>query len=754
MANKYLSINFSTPATYDWNTDSIWSTTAPGSGVLGPANTTKPTTGDTVFLYTPYGITTNSILQISTNAQCSVLSGEGASPLYGNFSGTLAFTSGSAININATTGTVFNMYNSFGIANITGRFAVNLVGNASSTRTIAYGTTSTFNSESTALDITVTTGSGSVALTGSTPTFRNFNSSSASGGLSIPATIATTVYGNINLNSVGINSTTGILTFAATSGTQQISGSGNFNCPITFGVTGSTATKYQLQSNITVGSATSRAITFVAGTFDFNNYTLNHYGTVTRTGTNNLYLNFGISGVYNNTLAITTGNNTVWNLPILTNFYISPYSKAKFNGNSTSGVQSVLHGSTTGDESKALGFFPKSSNYPSRLTFNGYMGDFDLSGFYAAYPALNQTIYGSFTPNGQSSYAPGSSTNGVVMAASLAYSPSDGVGYVLNQEYQIVTIGTTDFTAIGASANTVGTVFTFNGVTSQAGTTGTAIPVRYIIWNDGAGGVFYAPPITIGNGTSQSYVKITGTGFSTFGIPLSLTYLNLLSGTFDTNTQPFQVTYLTYNNSNTKKLRIDNIAYLISNSSTSYNSSGQASFTGITTGTTLDCNNTNTSIQFQESVGTTNNAYFYVNGGTFKEVKIITNPSNTVNYPLNLRINSGATSVTIGTLSNQGQTCTFIFSAGSTTYLTDLTANITTGTTVYLRSSTTGTQATLSSSTSIISVSNYDIQDSNATGGASWRAYTDTNGNVNSGNNSGWIFSSGAGGTNKFFLMF
>jgi hypothetical protein len=752
MASRYLSsLLSSAPATYDWNTSTTWSATFGGSPL---ATGGVPTSADTVFLYS--NSSAASTLNISTvggQPVCAVLSGDPSS-FYGLQYG-LTFASGTSINIAGTTGTVFNMYNNFWMSGtLTGRFSVNLTGAATSTRTINYGTSATSVnwgfSESRPFDITVSAGTGTVTLSGTLGTVNNLIFSTASGALTLPTT-SLTVYGNITTTSSGITNTSTILQFLATSGTQQIkSNGGNLSCPMTFGAAGSTATKYQLQNNTTVGSATSRAITLVAGTLDFNNYTLNHYGTVTRSGTNTLGLNFGISGIYYNTLAITTGNNTVWNLPDLTNFSISPYSKAKFNGNSTSGVQSVLHGSTTGDESKALGFFPNGSNYPTRLTFTGYMGDFDLSGFYAAYPTLNQTIYGSFAPSGQYSYSPYYITTGVVMAASLAYSPSDGVGYVLNQEYQIVTIGTTDFTAIGASANTVGTVFTFNGVTSQAGTTGTAIPVRYIIWNGGAAGVFYAPPITIGNGTSQSYVKITGTGFSTYGIPLSLTYLILLSGTFDTNTQPFQVNYLTYNNSNTKKLRIDNIAYLIYNA----NANGQANFIGSTTGTTLDCNNTNTSIQFQEAVGTTSNAYFYVNGGTFKEVKIITNPSNTVNYPLNLYLYSSASSVTIGTLSNQGQTCTFIFFAGSTTYLTNLTANITTGTTVYLRSATTGTQATLSSSTSIISVSNYDIQDSIAIGGASWRAYTDTNGNVNSGNNSGWIFSSGAGGTNKFFLMF
>jgi hypothetical protein len=51
-----------------------------------------------------------------------------------------------------------------------------------------------------------------------------------------------------------------------------------------------------------------------------------------------------------------------------------------------------------------------------------------------------------------------------------------------------------------------------------------------------------------------------------------------------------------------------------------------------------------------------------------------------------------------------------------------------------------------------VSASYLDIQDSIATGGAIWEALL-TNGNVNSGNNLGWIFSIGSSGGN-FLLLF
>jgi hypothetical protein len=88
------------------------------------------------------------------------------------------------------------------------------------------------------------------------------------------------------------------------------------------------------------------------------------------------------------------------------------------------------------------------------------------------------------------------------------------------------------------------------------------------------------------------------------------------------------------------------------------------------------------------------------------------------------------------------------FTAGTTSTFTSFSLAGTAGNLITLRSSTAGTKYTLSDASGTVSVSFLDIQDSTATGGAIWRAYT-FNGNVNSGNNSGWDFGGGS-----FFFMF
>jgi hypothetical protein len=58
-----------------------------------------------------------------------------------------------------------------------------------------------------------------------------------------------------------------------------------------------------------------------------------------------------------------------------------------------------------------------------------------------------------------------------------------------------------------------------------------------------------------------------------------------------------------------------------------------------------------------------------------------------------------------------------------------------------LGSTTPGTQATISDASGTNTVSCLTIQDSNATGGAVWNALSITN--IDAGDNTGWLFSSG-----------
>ena len=98
---------------------------------------------------------------------------------------------------------------------------------------------------------------------------------------------------------------------------------------------------------------------------------------------------------------------------------------------------------------------------------------------------------------------------------------------------------------------------------------------------------------------------------------------------------------------------------------------------------------------------------------------------------------------TFNDITNTNATASQItFPASTTTTVNAFTLSGSAGNLVSIRSSTGGTRFTLSKSSGTISVSYLDIQDSNATGGATWQAFT-ANGNVDSGNNLGWLFVAG-----------
>ena len=119
----------------------------------------------------------------------------------------------------------------------------------------------------------------------------------------------------------------------------------------------------------------------------------------------------------------------------------------------------------------------------------------------------------------------------------------------------------------------------------------------------------------------------------------------------------------------------------------------------------------------------------------------ITSNGQTLGFPITFNNINGtwtctdALNIDTNTLTITGGTLKL--KAGATSTVGSL---ATTGTNMkYLQSSTAGTQATISAASGNINVSYLTIQDSNATGGATFNAFL-TNQNINGGNNTGWDF--------------
>lgn len=86
---------------------------------------------------------------------------------------------------------------------------------------------------------------------------------------------------------------------------------------------------------------------------------------------------------------------------------------------------------------------------------------------------------------------------------------------------------------------------------------------------------------------------------------------------------------------------------------------------------------------------------------------------------------------------------TITLTAGTTQTVSAFSASGESGRVLTLDTTSAGSQATLYKASGTVSVSYTSIKDSSATGPSRWYAYT-TNGNTNSGNNLGWVFSSAA----------
>ncbi len=135
--------------------------------------------------------------------------------------------------------------------------------------------------------------------------------------------------------------------------------------------------------------------------------------------------------------------------------------------------------------------------------------------------------------------------------------------------------------------------------------------------------------------------------------------------------------------------------------------------------------------------------------------KTITSAGQTIDFPINIGGLGGtfacSDALTLGsTRALTMNTGTLQLKAGTTSTVGSF---VTTGTTLkYLQSTIPGTQATISDASGTITTTYLSVQDSNATGGATWDATNTTN--VNAGNNTGWIFrepdvgfGTGSGGT-------
>jgi hypothetical protein len=342
-----------------------------------------------------------------------------------------------------------------GTATVIGTKTVNLnYSGAVGTRTISLTTAVT---EANALNVNVTAGTDTVTNNAAC-VLRDLNFTGFAGTL---LNVSKTIYGSLTISSgMTLEGNANITTFAATSGTQQITTNGKtLNYPVTKNGAGT----LQLQDNLTLTGI--RTFTLTAGTLDLNNLTLST-GILSGGGSATRVIAFGTGNV------TLTGNAATILSMVATNFTYTgtPNVNAVYAGSTGTRTFTYTTGST---EANALNINITAGSDIVNLPFRSKNVDF--TGFSGSSSnASNRFIFGNLTISAGMTFTSGTgvltfgatsgtqqiTTNNVVIDNPLTFS---GVGGTFAFQDALTQGSTRAFTI------TNGTVQLKDGVTSTVG---------------------------------------------------------------------------------------------------------------------------------------------------------------------------------------------------------------------------------------------------------------------------------------------
>jgi hypothetical protein len=261
--------------------------------------------------------------------------------------------------------------------------------NTAGTRTVTFGGT-VGGTEAQVMNFFVSAGSDTVDI-GSASKYKNLNFTGFAGTLGITSN---TIYGDVILSSTMTVGSGGTWTFAATSGTQQVTSNGvALQRNITIN---SPSATFQLQDNLTTSSTLT--FTLTEGTLDLSsgNRTLST-GLFSSNNANTRSILFG-TGEIN-----VTGNNaTIYNMPTLTGFTYSGTSKVNFTYSGSVGTRNIHHGSASGagaSESNAININVTAGTDIVDMvnTGNLFVRNLNFTGFAGTLTDIRYTIYGNLT---------------------------------------------------------------------------------------------------------------------------------------------------------------------------------------------------------------------------------------------------------------------------------------------------------------------------------------------------------------------
>ena len=475
-----------------------------------------------------------------------------------------------------------------------------------------------------------------------------------------------------------------------------------------------------------VAPGVTGTVTLAAGTLTLNNNTLTSV-TFSGTGTGVRTLAFGTGKI-----VVTASTGTIFTYATATSLTITGTSLVQCT-NGGAGTRTITLATTGATEANSINFevtagsdilaLGGSGGVARNINFTGFTGTIDI--------ASAKTIYGNFdvgsatSITGTSVITTFAATSGTktIRTNSLVYGGSftfNGVGgtWALQDNLTLSSTGTCTLTA--------GTLDLAGYVLTTGLFAGTGSVARSLLSS--------SVPIVV-TGSGASVVSFGTTGNFTADVPptFNLTY----SGSTGTRTVTWGA--LSSNLIYTPNINVTAGSDIVTTGGTT--TVGNLNFTGFTGTFGNATRNIYGNLTLVSGMATPSSGALVT---TFIGVgsQTITTAGKTLDFPITFDGIGGAWTMQDALTLGSTQTLTMTegtlkLKAGTTNTVG---AFATSGTTQkFLQSDTPGSQATLSDASGTDSVSYLTIQDSAATGGATWLAYVG-NLNIDAGNNTGWVF--------------
>ena len=725
--------------TGNWNNSntSNWSSTSGGA-----SGASVPTASDNVFFNANSNTGTNpfTVTLVNTPRVCNNFTASG-------LDGTMTLA-GASIGLTVSGNLTFQATNFTRTYTGTTTFNATTTGKTVTTNGVAFGGGVTFNgvgggwtlgsalTTNTASQTTLTNGTLNLSsYTLSTGLFNSNNSNTR--------TIAFGT-GNITCTGTGTVWTTATVTGLTTTGTQVVN------------VTSTGSTAITVNTGI-LSEANAIRFNFTGGT-----YPLTFLGTASHTARDVEFT--GYAGTWN---ATSTGI-IYGNLKLSTGMTLTASTSA-MTFSATSGTQQITTNAKTID-------FP--------LTFNGVGGTFQLQDALTMGSTRTATLTNgtlslqSYTLTTGSFSSDNSNTRTIAFGTGQISLPSTGTVWDTPTVTGLTTTGTqvVNVTSTGSTGITVNLGFMSEANSISFNFTGGTYPLNFIFDYEGVRNLnftgylgtwtFFSPTV-YGNLTFSSGMTFS----ATYGISLQGTGIQQI--TTNGQTINFNIAFVGYSTTSFKLL--DNLTY--GSAIDTYLYGGQLDLNGQTltagnsffpygsepiellfNGGTLVCTGASATA-FENVLGSSFITTAGIGTGTISMTAATAKTFDGNGAIYNCTLNQGGAgaltikgSNTFNNITNTVQPASVLFTAATTNTFTNFNLSGTSGNLITI-GSVTAASHTLSKASGTVNSNYLSISQSTATGGATWEALT-TNGNVDGGNNTGWIFTAVAPSTGNFLVFF